>query len=80
MKMGKKNMDDGRGRKGRIFFSLDSFEQCTMYGIKKKKEEEERCTAVIKTMAIHWMVFRIGETHEDEERERKFLVVREAAR
>lgn len=80
VKMGKKNMDDGRGRKGRIFFSLDSFEQCTMYGIKKKKEEEERCTAVIKTMAIHWMVFRIGETHEDEERERKFLVVREAAR
>ena len=28
---------------------------------------------VIKTVAIHWMVFTIGETHQDE-RERKFLV------
>lgn len=72
MKMGKKIWRiEGRGG----FFFARFFR--TIYYVWNKKEKEERRTAVIKTVAIHWMVFTIGETHEDE-RERKFLVAEEA--
>lgn len=56
-----------------FFFPLDSFEQCTMHGIKKKRGEEkkERGTAVIKTVAIRWMVFII---RGNAGRKRKLLV------
>lgn len=74
VKMGKKIWRiEGVGRGG--FFFARFFR--TIYYVWNKKEEEERRTAVIKTVAIHWMVFTIGETHEDE-RERKFLVAEEA--
>lgn len=72
--MGKKIWRIEGVERGGFFFARFFW---TIYYVWNKKEEEERRTAVIKTVAIHWMVFTIGETHEDE-RERKFLVAEEA--